>query len=61
MVIQKIMKINSVMKIKLGYREMLRKFIHCNFWDYLVGKKCAMVGMEWKYWGKICVGMGLGV
>ena len=55
------MKINSVIKIKMGFREMLRKFINCEFWEYLQGKKNGAVEIDWKNWRKIGNGTGLGI
>lgn len=45
----------------MGFREMLRKFINCEFWEYLQGKKNGAVEIDWKNWRKIGNGTGLGI
>lgn len=44
----KILKINTILKIKLGFEEMLHKYINCQLWEYLKNKREKLDNE--KYW-----------
>jgi hypothetical protein len=46
--ITKILKINTILKIKLGFEEMLHQQINCSLWEYLRTKR-EKLDIE-KYW-----------
>lgn len=44
----KILRMNTILKIKLGFEEMLHKYINCDLFDYLRGKRERLDNE--KYW-----------
>lgn len=43
----KILKVNTFLKIKLGFKEMIHKYINCRFWAYLKAKRERLDTDKW--------------